>query len=190
MAHYESTGPELWKKTEGKITHFLCGVGTGGTITGAGRFLKEHKPDIKVLGVDPYGSVLSHYFMTGGVTGYEPAAYPIEGIGRNFIPGAIDFSIISDFIQVGGQESAEACHSYSKMTGFQPGFSSGAVLAAFMKIKQSFRPTDSVVLFFADNGDRYQSKLYNPKWLRQHIFDEDGWVKFSRENYQKTQTYV
>jgi len=133
---------------------------------------------------------LSHYFNTGSCKTYVQGNYKIEGIGRSFLPGTLDFSLINAFVQVNGAESAEACHEYYHHTGFAPGFSSGAVIAAFKKLKDALKPDDQVVLFFADNGDRYRSKLYNPEWLRSNIFDEQTWSSFIKHYYTKPLSYV
>ncbi len=164
-AHYETTGPELWEQSASSITHFIAGVGTGGTISGIGRYLKERNQAIRIWGVDPLGSILTDYFHHGTLS--KPGNYLIEGIGRNFIPGTLDFSIIDRFIQVDELDAVLAAHVYKRDTGFLSGFSSGAVMAALHRIAslQTFRPHDTVVLFFPDHGSRYLSKLYNERWL-------------------------
>ncbi len=164
-AHYETTGPEIWEQSTSPITHFIAGVGTGGTISGIGRYLKEQNPAIRVWGIDPCGSILTDYFNHGTIT--KPGNYLIEGIGRNFIPGTLDFDIIDRFIQVDEPDAVLAAHVHKRDTGFLSGFSSAAVMAGLHRAasQQSFRPQDTVVLFFADHGSRYLSKLYNEQWL-------------------------
>ncbi|MFC6101069.1 PLP-dependent cysteine synthase family protein [Olivibacter domesticus] len=169
-AHYYMTGPEIWKQSEGKVSHIIAGVGTGGTISGLGRYFKERKKNVNILGVDPEGSILTDYHLKG-VVNTSPGKYLIEGIGRHFIPGALDFSVIDQFIQVSDQETVTAAYNFKEMTGYLSGFSSAAVLAALNKLdqQQHFKTTDFVVLFFADHGSRYISKLYNSDWLKKEL---------------------
>jgi cystathionine beta-synthase len=176
-AHYMSTGPEIWDQLAGKITHFVSGVGTGGTISGVGEYLKEMNNNIKIWGVDPVGSILTQVFRKVPREAILLKPYIIEGIGRSFIPGSINFDTIDDFIQVDSRESALAVHSYYHLSGFMAGFSSGAVIAALLKMKSELNPTDRVVLLFPDRGDRYMSKLFNVDWLSQHVSGEDDWKK-------------
>ncbi len=165
QAHYEMTGPELWEQTEGKITHFVAGVGTGGTLSGVARFLKEQNPDIKIYGVDAFGSVLTKYHETGTIDYDEAYAYNIEGIGKNFIPANIDFKIIDRFIQVKDDRSAFAAQNLAKQEGILVGYSSGAVLEAILQIADELTETDYVVGLFADHGLKYLSKVFSNDWL-------------------------
>ncbi len=165
QAHYEMTGPELWEQTEGKITHFIAGVGTGGTLSGVARYLKEQNPDIKIYGVDAFGSVLTKYHETGIIDYDEAYGYNIEGIGKNFIPANIDFKIIDRFIQVADDRSAIAAQNLAKNEGILVGYSSGAVLEAILQIQDEFKSTDFVVGLFADHGLKYLSKIFSNDWL-------------------------
>jgi len=169
-AHYYMTGPEIWTQSLGKVSHIIAGVGTGGTISGLGRYFKERKPPVDILAVDPEGSILTNYHLNG-IIDATPRKYLIEGIGRHFIPGALDFSVIDQFIQVSDLEAVEAAHSFKKISGYLSGFSSAAVLAALDKLNQQrhFKKNDFVVLFFADHGNRYISKLYNSSWLEKEL---------------------
>jgi cystathionine beta-synthase len=169
-AHYQTTGPEIWRQTKGKVTHFIAGIGTGGTITGVGRYLKSQNPAVKVLGVDPVGSVLYDYFRTGSVVQPEGSC-TIEGIGRTFLPAVLGFDCIDDVFRVGDAQAVEAAYSYRESTGYLTGFSSAAVLASLLEHSDLFETNNHVVLFFADHGSRYASKLYNPAWLAEHVPD-------------------
>ncbi|MBD1419966.1 PLP-dependent cysteine synthase family protein [Sphingobacterium chuzhouense] len=162
-AHYKTTGPEIWKQTEGSITHFIAGVGTGGTISGAGRFLKEQRPNIKIWGIEPNGSILGHFLKQRTLPNDTTAFDPIEGIGRNFIPGSFDAAYVDHIFQVNCHETKRMANEYYSQTGIMTGFSSAAVIAALDRYadKMGFSKTDIVVLFFPDHGDRYISKLYN-----------------------------
>lgn len=169
LAHYETTGPELWAQTKGSITHFIAGVGTGGTITGVGKYLKEQNSNVNIIGVDPAGSILTEYFLTGDVTNKKRLAYQVEGIGRNFIPGVLNNAYIDEFITVSDDETVLAAYRSVQETGLLPGFSSAAVLAALDKLTPKLLPTSKVVLFFPDHGIRYLSKLYNTQWVSDNI---------------------
>lgn len=190
QAHFETTGPEIWKQTNGKISHFLAGAGTGGTVSGVGKFLKSQNRNIQISAVDPVGSVLTHYFKHGTTEGFIPQPYFIEGIGRNFIPGALDNHQIDQFVQVSGQKSAEAAFRFRNHTGMAPGFSSGAVLAALHDIRHSLKKEDHVVVFFADKGDRYSGKLYNPEWLETNLFSAKDWPSFFNRYYNPAVTHA
>lgn len=190
QAHFETTGPEIWKQSKGRITHFLAGAGTGGTISGVGKYLKGKNKHIQICAIDPEGSVLTHYFREGNTDGFQLQPYHIEGIGRNFIPGALDTQQIDQFLQVSGQKSVEAAFSYRDHTGMAPGFSSGAVLAALHDVRHTLKQEDLVVLFFADKGDRYAGKLYNPEWLEKHLFLAKDWRSFYRRYFNTAVTHV
>lgn len=169
-SHFETTGPEIWEQTGGQITHFICGIGTGGTISGVGRYLKEMDPTITVIGVDSVGSILHDYFYKGTFEVDHSKRCDIEGIGRKFVPGALDISFIDEIVQVSRDEAVHAAFDYIKNGIILPGFSSAAVLAALQKIAPGFRENDCIVLLFADHGSKYQSKLYNNEWLSGHNF--------------------
>lgn len=162
-AHYKTTGPEIWEQTSNKITHFLCGVGTGGTISGVGRFLKEQREDIHIWGIEPKGSILQHYLAHRTAPENIQPFEAIEGIGRNFVPGSFDPQPIDHIFQVGKEPSKRAALWYYQNTDSQCGFSSAAVLASLHKYSHimQFNPEDQVLLFFPDHGSRYISKLYS-----------------------------
>lgn len=162
-AHYKTTAPEIWKQTSGNITHFIAGVGTGGTISGVGRFLKEQCNNIKVWGIEPAGSILSHFLKHRTLPRFMVPFDTIEGIGRNFVPGSFDAASVDQIFQVNCQETKHAAIAYYSQTGIMTGFSSAAVIASLDRYvaKMGFTPADTVVLVFPDHGDRYISKLYN-----------------------------
>jgi len=161
-AHYKTTAPEIWEQTAGTITHFIAGVGTGGTISGVGRFLKEQRSGIKVWGIEPNGSILSHFLRYRTLPTNTVPFDSIEGIGRNFVPGSFDAAAIDHIFQVNYQETRHMAMEYYAQTGIMTGFSSAAVIASLDSYvsKMCFKPTDKVVLFFPDHGSRYISKLY------------------------------
>lgn len=162
-AHYKTTGPEVWEQTDGQITHFLCGVGTGGTISGVGRFLKEQRENIRIWGIEPNGSILQHYLAHRTATENVQPFEAIEGIGRNFVPGSFDPQPIDHIFQVEKDVSKQMARWYYQNTDIQCGFSSAAVLASLHKYSQKmqFKSQDQVLLFFPDHGSRYLSKLYS-----------------------------
>ncbi|MDQ7918480.1 cysteine synthase family protein [Mesonia sp. MT50] len=173
-AHYKTTGPEIWKQTEGKITHLIACSGTGGTISGTARFLKEQNPNIKVIGIDAYGSVLKKYHETREFDEDEIYPYRIEGLGKNLIPTATDFDVIDRFIKVSDEESAHTARSIAKTEGMFVGYTSGA---AFQGVKQlaeegEFNKDARVVIIFPDHGSRYMSKIYNDQWMRDQGFSD------------------
>ena len=161
-SHYKTTGPEIWEQTASKITHLIAGIGTGGTISGIGRFLKEQCPSIKVWGVEPKGSILAHFLQHRVPPSGAAQFDPIEGIGRNFVPGSFDADYIDYIFQVGAQETKHIAKEYYAQAGVKAGFSSAAVLAALNRHTQTMglSMADTVVLIFPDHGDRYISKLY------------------------------
>lgn len=167
-SHYETTGPEIWEQSGGQITHFICGIGTGGTISGVGKFLKSMDPSVTVIGVDSVGSILHDYFYKGTFEVDCSEKCEIEGIGRKFIPGSLDISVIDEIIQVSRDEAVTAAYEFIGHNSFLPGFSSAAVLAALQKVAPGLREQDKIVLLFADDGSKYQSKLYNSEWLTEH----------------------
>ena len=166
-AHYESTGPEIWDQTEGKVTHFVVGVGTGGTISGVGKFLKEKNPNVKIWGVDAYGSVLKKYHETGVFDKTEIYPYVTEGIGEDMIPKNIDFDIIDGFTKVTDKDAAVFCRELLKQEGMFLGNSAGAAIKGVLQLKDHFNPDDLVVVLFHDHGSRYLKKIYNDDWMQE-----------------------
>ena len=171
-AHYKTTGPEIWEQTNGKITHLVACSGTGGTISGAARFLKEKNPDIKVLGVDAYGSVLKKYHETKEFDSEEIYPYRIEGLGKNLIPTATDFDVIDKFLKVSDEESAHSARNIAKQEGLFVGYTSGATLQAVKQYAESgeFDENSNVVLIFPDHGSRYMSKVFSDEWMNEQGF--------------------
>jgi len=172
VAHYESTGPEIWEQTEGKITHFVVGVGTGGTISGVGKYLKEQNPNIKVWGVDTYGSVFKKYHETGVFDENEIYPYVTEGIGEDILPANVDFNIIDGFTKVTDKDAAVYTQRLSKEEGMFLGNSAGAAIKGVLQLKEHFTPEDVVVVLFHDHGSRYVGKMYNDDWMRAQGFIE------------------
>lgn len=170
LAHYEQTGPEIWEQTGGKITHFIAGVGTGGTISGVGRFLKEKNPAVNIWGIDTYGSVFKKYKETGVFDKQEIYPYITEGIGEDFLPECVDFETIDLFEKVNDKDAALMTREIALKEGIFVGNSSGAVMAGARQLKSRFRPEDVVVLLFHDHGSRYMGKMFNPDWLREQGF--------------------
>ncbi len=165
QAHYESTGPEIWKQTEGKITHLVVGVGTGGTICGTGRYLKEMNPNIKVWGIDTYGSVFKKYKETGIFDKNEIYPYVTEGIGEDFLPQNVDFSIIDHFEKVTDKDAAIMTREIVKKEGIFVGNSAGAAMAGLLQMKDKLTKDDVVVIIFHDHGTRYLGKMFNDQWM-------------------------
>jgi len=166
LAHYKSTGPEIWKQTEGKITHFIAGMGTGGTITGVGKYLKEQNPNIKVIGVDPEGSVYTEFKKSGKM---GPAyVYKIEGIGEDFMPSTIDFKYIDEVVTVGDYEAYAVTRKLARQEGIFTGSSSGAALAGALKWAKSQKSVGLALCLLPDNGMRYLSKVYSDDWMREN----------------------
>jgi cystathionine beta-synthase len=165
-AHYQSTGPEIWKQTDGKITHFVVGVGTGGTISGVGKYLKEQNPDIKIWGIDTYGSVFKKYHETGIFDENEIYPYVTEGIGEDILPKNVDFSIIDGFEKVTDKDAAVYTQRLSKEEGMFLGNSAGAAIKGVLQLKDHFTKDDVVVVLFHDHGTRYVGKMYNDDWMR------------------------
>ena len=167
QAHYETTGPEIWAQTNGNITHFVVGVGTGGTISGIAKYLKEQNPAIKIIGVDTYGSTLKAYHETGKIDQAEIYPYATEGIGEDFIPDNIDFKLIDRFIKAPDKESALRAREITNREGIFVGWSSGLAFQGIVAIKNELQPSDVVVTLFHDHGSRYVGKIYNDDWMRQ-----------------------
>lgn len=166
QAHYESTGPEIWKQTDGKITHFVVGVGTGGTISGVGKYLKEQNPNIKVWGVDTYGSVFKKYHETGIFDENEIYPYVTEGIGEDILPKNVDFSIIDGFTKVTDKDGAVYTQRLAKEEGMFLGNSAGSAIKGVLQLKEHFTKDDVVVVLFHDHGSRYVGKMFNDDWMR------------------------
>ena len=171
-AHYEQTGPEIWEQTEGKITHLVVGVGTGGTICGTGKFLKEKNPNIKILGIDTYGSVFKKYKETGIFDKNEIYPYITEGIGEDFLPANVDFNIIDHFEKVTDKDAAIMTRRIPKEEGIFVGNSAGSAMAGLIQMKHLFKKGDVVVVIFHDHGTRYMGKMFNDDWMRDRNFLE------------------
>ncbi len=173
-AHYKSTGPEIWNQTNGHITHLVACSGTGGTISGTAKYLKEQNPNIRVIGVDAYGSVLKKYHETGELDTKEIYPYRIEGLGKNLIPTATNFKVIDEFIKVTDEESAHTAREISRTEGLFVGYTSGAVMQAVRQLEEmgEFNEDSNVVVIFPDHGSRYMSKIYSDQWMAdQGFFD-------------------
>jgi cystathionine beta-synthase len=171
-AHYESTAPEIWEQTEGRVTHLVVGVGTGGTISGIGRYLKERNPTIKVWGIDTYGSVFKKYKETGIFDKNEIYPYITEGIGEDFLPKNVDFAIIDHFEKVTDKDGAIMTRRLAREEGIFAGNSAGSAMAGVLQLKEHFGPDDVVVVVFHDHGSRYMGKMYNDEWMRAKGFLE------------------
>ncbi|HTA83730.1 MAG TPA: pyridoxal-phosphate dependent enzyme [Bacteroidia bacterium] len=169
-AHYEQTAPEIWKQTEGKITHLVCGVGTGGTISGIGKYLKEKNPKIQVLGVDTYGSVFKKYKETGIFDKNEIYPYITEGIGEDFLPKNVDFNVIDHFEKVTDRDAAIMTRRITREEGIFVGNSAGSAMAGLLQMKDRFKKGDIVVVIFHDHGSRYLGKMFNDEWMRDRGF--------------------
>ncbi|MFZ9755562.1 MAG: pyridoxal-phosphate dependent enzyme, partial [Bacteroidia bacterium] len=170
QAHYEQTGPEIWAQTEGKITHLVVGVGTGGTLCGTGRFLKEQNPQIQLLGIDTYGSIFKKYKETGEFDKNEIYPYITEGIGEDFLPANVDFSLIDHFEKVTDADAAIMTRRIPREEGIFVGNSAGAAMAGLMQMKDRFKKGDVVVVIFHDHGTRYLGKMFNEDWMRDRGF--------------------
>jgi cystathionine beta-synthase len=172
-AHYLTTGPEIWNQTVGKITHLIASSGTGGTISGIGRYLKEQNKDVQIIGVDAYGSVLKKFHETHEFDPNEIYPYRIEGLGKNLIPSATDFDVIDHFEKVTDEESAHTAREIAKKEGLFVGYTSGAALQAARQLNNEgnfFDENSVVVIIFCDHGSRYMSKIYSDKWMREQGF--------------------
>jgi len=187
-AHYKTTGPEIWTQTEGKITYLVACSGTGGTISGVSKFLKEKNPNIKILGVDAYGSVLKKYHETKEFDDKEIYPYRIEGLGKNLIPSATNFDLIDEFIKVKDEDSAHTARELAKSEGMFVGYTSGAALQAVKQLnaRNEFKSNDLVVIIFPDHGSRYLSKIYSDKWMEtQGFFDSEHEKTIEKIQYIK-----
>lgn len=166
QAHYENTGPEIWEQTHGKITHFIVGVGTGGTISGVGRYLKEQNPNIKVWGIDTYGSVFKKYHETGIFDKNEIYPYVTEGIGEDILPKNVDFSVIDGFTKVTDKDGVLFTRRLAREEGMFLGNSAGSAIKGVLQLKEHFTKDDVVVVLFHDHGSRYVGKMYNDEWVQ------------------------
>lgn len=164
-AHYHSTGPEIWKQTEGKITHYVCCAGTGGTLSGVAKYLKEQNPAIRIIGIDAYGSVLKKFWETGIYDPNEIKPYKVEGLGKNIIPSNIDFSLIDEFIKVSDRDSAIRARELASKEGLLMGYSSGSAMHGVFQIQHELNENSVVVALFSDHGSRYLGKIYNDGWM-------------------------
>jgi cystathionine beta-synthase len=171
-AHYNTTGPEIWNQTNGEITHLVACSGTGGTISGTARFLKEQNPNIRVIGIDAFGSVLQKYHETHEFDANEIYPYRIEGLGKNLIPTATDFDIIDKFIKVTDESSAHTARELAKTEGLFVGYTSGAAMQGLKQLEEEgeFTKDSKVVVIFPDHGSRYMSKIFSDKWMSQQGF--------------------
>ena len=169
-AHYESTGPEIWKQTDGKLTHLLVGVGTGGTISGTAKYLKEKNSKIKIWGIDCYGSLFKKYHETGEIDKNEIFPYLTEGIGEDFIPDNVDFEIIDLFEKVTDKDGAIFTRRLAREEGILVGYSAGSAIAGLNQLKEKLTKDDLVVVIFHDHGSRYVGKLFNDNWMKEQGF--------------------
>ena len=172
LAHYEQTGPEIWDQTDGTVTHLVSGVGTGGTITGTGRYLKERNPAVKVWGIDTYGSVFKKYKETGVFDKNEIYPYITEGIGEDFLPQNVDFGVIDHFEKVTDKDAAIMTRRITREEGIFAGNSAGAAMAGLIQLAPHFHAGDVVVVIFHDHGSRYLAKMYNDEWMAARGFLE------------------
>ncbi len=179
IAHYEQTAPEIWEQTDGKITHFVVGVGTGGTISGVSKYLKERNPNIKVWGIDTYGSVFKKYHETGIFDENEIYSYITEGIGEDILPKNVDFSLIDGFTKVTDKDAAVYTRRLALEEGIFVGNSAGAAIKGVLQLKEHFKPEDIVVVLFHDSGSRYVGKMFNDDWMRERGFLEEEMTKAS-----------
>ena len=168
-SHYYTTGPEIWEQTGGQIDYFVCGIGTGGTISGAGKYLKEKNPNIKVIGIDPKGSVLREYFYTKKITP-TLKTYKVEGIGQDYVPGVLHFEYVDDVVEATDKESFLMARRLTREEGLMAGGSSGTAVAGLLKVADRFKPDDVVVVLLPDSGERYLTKIYNDDWMREYGF--------------------
>ena len=176
LAHYKTTGPEIWNQTKGKITHLVASSGTGGTISGVGKFLKEKNPAVKIIGVDAFGSLLKSYHETGKIDKSEIYPYKIEGMGKNLVPSTTHFDTIDLFEKVRDKESAICSREIACKEGLFVGYTSGAVLQATKQLsnRKLFNKNSVVVMIFCDHGSKYMSKIYSEDWMeKQGFFDSD-----------------
>lgn len=172
QAHYESTGPEIWEQTAGKVTHIVVGVGTGGTVSGVAKYLKERNPDIRIWGADTYGSVFKKYHETGVFDPKEIYPYITEGIGEDILPANVDFSLIDKFEKVSDKDAALWTRRLAREEGLLLGYSAGSALGALWQLRGELKKDDVVVIIFHDHGSRYVGKIFNDDWMRERGFLE------------------
>lgn len=186
-AHYKTTGPEIWNQTEGNITHLIACSGTGGTISGTAKYLKEQNPNVKVIGVDAFGSVIKKYHETRKFDEKEIYPYRIEGLGKNLIPTATNFDTIDEFVKVTDEESAHTSRQIAKTEGLFVGYTSGAAMQAILQLgeQNEFSENDNIVVIFPDHGSRYMSKIYSDKWM-----NDQGFFDSIHEESAKTIQYI
>ncbi len=186
-AHYLTTGPEIWEQTAGKITHLVACSGTGGTISGTARFLKEQNPNIRVIGIDAYGSVLQKYHETKEFDANEIYPYRIEGLGKNLIPSATDFNIIDKFEKVTDESSAHTARELAKTEGLFVGYTSGAAMQGLKQLDEEgeFNEDSNIIVIFPDHGSRYMSKIYNDEWMNQQGFFDSETAEIHQIEYIK-----
>lgn len=190
-AHYETTGPELWKETNGKITHFVAGVGTGGTISGTGKYLKEQNPGVKIWGIDTYGSVFKKYHETGEFDPKEIFPYITEGIGEDILPENVDFSIIDNFEKVSDKDGFIMTRRLAREEGILAGNSAGAAVAGLLQMSDKLTENDLVVVLLPDHASRYVGKAFNDDWMRERGFLESNTLKASDVvNYKRNKNLV
>jgi len=170
LAHYESTGPEIWDQTDGRITHLVVGVGTGGTISGTAKYLKQQNSDVKIWGIDTYGSVFKKYHETGEFDESEIFSYVTEGIGEDILPKNVDFNIIDHFEKVTDKDGAIMARRISREEGIMVGYSAGSAIAGINQMKDKLSKDDVVVVIFHDHGTRYVGKLFNDDWMKSMNF--------------------
>lgn len=171
-AHYETTGPEIWEQSEGKVTHLVVATGTGGTVSGTGKYLKEKNPDIKVWAVDSFGSLLTKYFRTGEIDSSQVHPYITEGIGEDFVPENYDMQYVDEFVQVTDKEAAVMARRIAREEGIFVGYSCGSALQGLIQLSGSLTKNDVVVVIFHDHGSRYVGKVYNDQWMMERGFLE------------------
>ncbi len=186
-AHYHSTGPEIWKQTEGKITHLIACSGTGGTISGTAKYLKEQNPNINIIGVDAFGSVIKKYHETRKFDEKEIYPYRIEGLGKNLIPGATNFDVIDEFVKVTDEDSAHTAREIAKTEGMFVGYTSGAATQALKQLGEDgrFKKEHRVVVIYPDHGSRYMGKVYCDKWM-----NDQGFFDSINEEASETIQYI
>lgn len=169
-AHYLSTGPEIWRQTEGRITHYIASTGTGGTLVGTGMYLKEQNPQVQIIGIDPAGSILKHWFDTHEVKPELARVYAVEGMGEDFIPDNYDRNFIDHMETIQDKESLLMCRRLAKEEGLFCGSSAGAAVQGLVQLKDRFKPSDVVVVILHDHGSRYIGKIYNDDWMKEKGF--------------------
>jgi cystathionine beta-synthase len=174
QAHYEQTAPEIWEQTDGKVTHFIVGVGTGGTISGVGKYLKEKNPNVKIWGIDTYGSVFKKYKETGIFDENEIYPYITEGIGEDILPANVDFETIDLFEKVTDKDAAVMTRRIAREEGIFVGNSAGAAIAGLLQLKDQLTEDDVVVVLFHDHGSRYIGKIFNDEWMRERGFLDEN----------------